>query len=235
MMTLPSLEEKPVFVQRLFNRIATRYDALNNIISLGMHWGWKRHAVACLQLTHDQHGLDVCTGTGDLLGLMRPYVGEAGQVTGLDFSEQMLAVAKDRYNNVSNISLVQGDAMHLPFADDQFHASIISFGLRNVADIRQTIAEMIRCTHAGGRIINLDTAPITSLPCFSWYFKHVMPRFGELLAGDKEAYQYLQASTEAFESPESLKALFEDLGLLDVRIERLGFGSVAMIVGKKAI
>ena len=234
-MTLPSLEEKPVFVQRLFNRIATRYDALNNIISLGMHWGWKRHAVACLQLTHDQHGLDVCTGTGDLLGLMLPYVGAFGEVTGLDFSEKMLAVAKDRYNNVSNLTLVQGDAMHLPFADDSFRASIISFGLRNVADIRQTIAEMIRCTKAGGRIINLDTAPITSLPCFSWYFKHVMPRFGELLAGDKEAYQYLQASTEAFESPEGLKALFEDLGLVDVRIERLGFGSVAMIVGTKAL
>jgi len=234
-MTLPRLEEKPVFVQRLFNRIATRYDALNNIISFGMHWGWKRHAVASLQLKNAEHGLDVCTGTGDLLGLMLPNVGEAGQVTGLDFSEQMLAVAKDRYKNASNVTLVQGDAMHLPFANDTFHASIISFGLRNVADIRQTIAEMMRCTQVGGRVINLDTAPITSLPCFSWYFKHVMPRFGELLAGDKEAYQYLQASTEAFESPERLKAVFESLGLVDVRIERLGFGSVAMIVGVKAL
>jgi demethylmenaquinone methyltransferase/2-methoxy-6-polyprenyl-1,4-benzoquinol methylase len=234
-MTLPSLEEKPIFVQQLFNRIAKRYDVLNNIISLGLHWGWKRHAVASLHLQQGQHALDVCTGTGDLLGLILPYVGEVGQVTGLDFSEEMLSVAKKRYHDTSNLTLVQGDAMHLPFANDAFNASIISFGLRNVADIRQTIAEMIRCTKTGGRLINLDTAPLSHFPGFAWYFKHVMPRFGEMLAGDKEAYQYLQASTEAFESPEGLKALFEDLGLVDVRIERLGLGSVAMIVGTKAL
>ncbi len=230
---LPHLDEKPAFVQRLFNRIAKRYDALNNIISLGMHWSWKRYAVNALNLKPSYHALDVCTGTGDLIGLMRPLVGELGQVTGLDFSPEMLAVAQNRFQGDERIHLVQGDAMNLPFEDERFEASIISFGLRNVANAKQTLQEMRRCTKVGGMIVNLDTAPIASVPCFSWYFKWIMPRFGEWFAGDKEAYQYLQASTAQFESPESLVALFEEIGLVDVRSVRFGLGSVACIVGKK--
>ncbi|XVJ51762.1 MAG: bifunctional demethylmenaquinone methyltransferase/2-methoxy-6-polyprenyl-1,4-benzoquinol methylase UbiE [Vampirovibrio sp.] len=232
-MPLPSLEEKPVFVQSLFNRIAPRYDLLNNIISLGMHWLWKNKAVDALKLKAGQHALDVCTGTGDLLGLLLKEVGERGAVTGLDFSEAMLAVAKERYPHTPNLQVLQGDAMNLPFQANTFQASIISFGLRNVADIRQTLAEMIRCTASGGVVLNLDTVPITRFPFFAWYFKEVMPRLGQYLGGDKEAYDYLQASTEAFMTPEALKETFEALGLVEVQIQRLGLGSVAMIIGRK--
>jgi demethylmenaquinone methyltransferase / 2-methoxy-6-polyprenyl-1,4-benzoquinol methylase len=234
-MTLPTLDEKPRFVQGLFNRIAGRYDTLNNVISLGMHWGWKRKAVAALQLKQGQHALDVCTGTGDLLGLLVQHVGGTGQVTGLDFSYEMLNVARKRYAGHSAIHLVQGDAMALPFEDASFHGSIVSFGLRNVADVQDAIQELVRCTQTGGWVVNLDTAPIAQLPGFSLYFKYIMPRFGQLLAGDKQAYQYLQASTEAFLTPEQLAQCFELAGLRNVSIQRIGFGSVAMIQGQKPL
>jgi demethylmenaquinone methyltransferase / 2-methoxy-6-polyprenyl-1,4-benzoquinol methylase len=110
---------------------------------------------------------------------------------------------------------------------------VIAFGLRNVANIQTTISELVRCTRPGGRVVNLDTAPIAQLPGFSLYFKYVMPRFGQWLAGDKQAYQYLQASTEAFLSPEALCQCFEQAGLVNVAIERVGFGSAAIIVGTK--
>jgi demethylmenaquinone methyltransferase/2-methoxy-6-polyprenyl-1,4-benzoquinol methylase len=198
-----------------------------------MHWSWKRYAVHALQLKPSHHVLDVCTGTGDLITLIRPLVGESGQVTGLDFSREMLAVAHNRFQGDDRIQLVQGDAMNLPFEANAFDASIISFGLRNVADVKQTLQEMYRCTKSGGMVVNLDTAPIASVPCFSWYFKWIMPRFGEWFAGDKEAYQYLQASTAQFESPESLVSLFQEIGLVEVRSVRFGLGSVACIIGKK--
>jgi demethylmenaquinone methyltransferase / 2-methoxy-6-polyprenyl-1,4-benzoquinol methylase len=232
-MALPSIEDKPQFVQHLFNRIAGRYDTLNNVISLGMHWGWKRQAVAALQLQQGQHALDVCTGTGDLLGILHKAVGDEGQVTGLDFSHEMLNVARKRYAQHPNTHLVQGDAMVLPFDEATFHGAVVAFGLRNVADVQTAIGELARCTKPGGWVVNLDTAPVAKLPGFSLYFKYIMPRFGQLLAGDKQAYQYLQASTEAFLTPEQLVDCFESAGLTQVSIQRVGFGSAAIIRGQK--
>jgi len=229
--TLPSIHDKPVYVQGMFNRIAGRYDLMNNVISMGMHWGWKRQAVEAMNLYKGDHALDVCSGTGDLLSLIQNHTTQNGQVTALDFSEEMLGVAQDRYADATDINFIQGDAMALPFEANQFHASVVAFGLRNVANIDTAVGEMVRVTRPRGRVVNLDTAPIAQLPGFKAYFKYVMPRIGQVLAGDEEAYKYLQASTENFVSPEEMKGIFEGQGLINVTIQRVGFGSAAIVFG----
>ena len=235
---IPEGVKKADFVQRLFNTIAKRYDLLNDCISFGMHRHWKQQAVNRLQLEAGQTALDVCTGTGDLLALLLKAVGNNGQVTGLDFSEEMLAVAHKRYTvhlqvEASNLTLVQGDAMALPFADNSFDAGIVSFGLRNVTTIETAVAELVRVVKPGGVVLNLDTCPQVLLPGFDIYFSKVMPFIGRLLAGNQSAYQYLQASSKNFLTPERLQQVFQQCGLEAVTVNRTGFGSVAMVYGKK--
>ena len=166
-------------------------------------------------------------------------VGTTGKVTGLDFSEAMLHVAHQRYatalqQNIPTLTLIQGDAMALPFADNTFHAGIVSFGLRNVTTIETAVAELVRVVKPGGVILNLDTCPQVLLPGFDLYFSHIMPFFGKLLAGNQSAYQYLQASSKNFLTPESLQDIFQHCGLKTVKVKRTGFGSVAMVYGTKS-
>jgi demethylmenaquinone methyltransferase/2-methoxy-6-polyprenyl-1,4-benzoquinol methylase len=235
---IPEGVKKADFVQSLFNAIAKRYDLLNDCISFGMHRNWKKEAVSRLHLQTGDAVLDVCTGTGDLLALLMKSVGTTGRVTGLDFSEAMLRVAHQRYaaalqQNAPTLNLIQGDAMALPFADNTFHAGIVSFGLRNVTTIETAVAELVRVVKPSGIILNLDTCPQVVLPGFDLYFSHIMPFFGKLLAGNQSAYQYLQASSKNFLTPESLQDIFQHCGLETVKVKRMGFGSVAMVYGIK--
>jgi demethylmenaquinone methyltransferase/2-methoxy-6-polyprenyl-1,4-benzoquinol methylase len=235
---IPEGIKKADFVHALFNAIAKRYDLLNDCISFGMHRKWKQEAVSRLNLQAGDAALDVCTGTGDLLSLLLKTVGTTGSVTGLDFSEEMLAVAQQRYASFVQaknpaLTLVQGDAMALPFADNTFNAGIVSFGLRNVTMVETAVAELVRVVKPGGIVLNLDTCPQVLLPGFDIYFSKVMPFFGKLLAGNQSAYQYLQASSKNFLTPEALQHLFTQCGLETVTVKRTGFGSVAMVYGIK--
>ena len=227
-------ETKGAFVQALFDRIAGRYDLLNDVISFGLHRLWKRQAVRSLQLKPGQTALDVCTGTGHLLGYLSKAVGPSGSVSGLDFSPEMLSVARSRYHSTSNISLTQGDAEHLPYEDAQFDGAVVAFGLRNVTDIDQALHEMKRVVKPGSWVVNLDTNPKPKIPGFWLYFKYIMPIFGKLLSGDKAAYDYLQGSTEQFDSPEQLAQRFERLGFINVEARLIHFGSAALVMGQKA-
>lgn len=228
----------PVTIQQMFNRIAKTYDVLNDCISFGMHRLWKRRACQQLQLKPGDHVLDVCTGTGDLIGYLLPLVGKTGAVTGLDFSEEMLNVARERFpeNTSNNIHLQQGDALALPFEDNTFDGAMISFGLRNVTDIPGAIREMTRVVKPSGWVVNLDTCPQPKLPGYWLYFKHIMPRIGKLICQDKgaeSAYSYLSASTQNFLSPDELKTVFESAGLHPVSSQTLMFQSVSLQAGQK--
>jgi demethylmenaquinone methyltransferase/2-methoxy-6-polyprenyl-1,4-benzoquinol methylase len=227
-----SFQDKAVFVENLFDRIAPSYDQLNDFISFGMHRAWKDKACQKLNLKPGSRVLDVCTGTGDLIHNLRSAVGSSGQVTGLDFSKEMLVVAKERFSRFSNINLVQGDALNLPFEDAQFDGAVVAFGLRNVTDISLAIQEMVRVVKPGGWVVNLDTNPEVKFPGFKWYFRHVMPRMGQLFAKDKQSYQYLFQSTESFLPPEKLAVLFEQAGMSQVSTLPVGFGSAAIIAGQ---
>jgi demethylmenaquinone methyltransferase / 2-methoxy-6-polyprenyl-1,4-benzoquinol methylase len=229
------MAEKAHIVQTLFDGLATHYDPLNQVISLGMHWGWKKKAIQALRLQPGQHALDVCTGTGDNLGLLVNAVGPQGQVEGLDFSANMLAIAQKRYATVPNVHVQQGDALALPYADNTFHAALITFGLRNVVDREQCLSDMQRVIKPGGWVVNLDTTPDPWLPGFNWYFQNIMPKLGKLFADNEDAYRYLATSTTGFISPKGIIALFEKIGLQSVYGKRMALGSVAMVAGQKPL
>ncbi len=220
-------------VAGMFNRIAKRYDVLNDCISMGMHRGWKRAAVKALNLQPGTQVLDVATGTGDLVQYLLPTVGPNGHVTGVDISEEMLNVARQRFGQHTNTSFILGSAMALPLVDNTMDGAIISFGLRNVDNVPQVLAELARVVKPGGTIVSLDTAPDPWLPGFWWYFNLVMPTVGKLISGDNAAYKYLAQSTKAFVTPKQLQAMFADAGLTNVAAKRLAFGSVAVIAGQK--
>jgi demethylmenaquinone methyltransferase/2-methoxy-6-polyprenyl-1,4-benzoquinol methylase len=225
--------EKATQVRQMFNRIAGTYDTLNDCISLGFHKQWKR--AACRELNLPQGGsvLDLCTGTGDLVGYLQPLVGHQGQIEGLDFSENMLAIARQRYHGQSNVNFTQGDALALPYPDNTFDGAIISFGLRNVTNIPKALAEMHRVIKPGGWMVNLDTCPTPAIPGMNFYFSRIMPLIGGTLAKDPQAYQYLSESTRHFLTPAQLKAAFEAAGCIKVSSQTLMLGSVSLQAGQK--
>lgn len=219
-------------VSAMFDRIATTYDLLNDCISLGMHRGWKKAAVKALHLSPGNKVLDVCTGTGDLVRYIQPQVGQAGRVVGIDFSPEMLDVAKRRFSEQPNTQFVLGSALELPFKDKTFDGAVISFGLRNVDNIELVISEMARVVKPGGWVVNVDTSPKPWLPGFWWYFSKIMPIVGGLFSQDKEAYTYLFESTRDFLTPEQLKQVFEQQGLVNISLKGMAFGSVSCQAGQ---
>jgi demethylmenaquinone methyltransferase/2-methoxy-6-polyprenyl-1,4-benzoquinol methylase len=222
-------------VQRMFDRLAPRYDLLNDAISLGMHRRWKVLACRSLQLRPGAQVLDVCTGTGDLVGYVLPLVGETGSVDGLDFSADMLARARQRFRDTPNVRFTQGDALNLPYPDNTFDGALIGFGLRNVTDIPRALAEMHRVLKPGGRMVNLDTCPVPHWSLLRLYFSSVVPRLGRLLAGDEAAYRYLSESTHHFLTPDELKAAFEAAGCVEVESQTLLLGLASLQVGRKRV
>lgn len=228
-------ENREADVAAMFNRIAATYDRLNDCISLGMHRGWKARAIQHLHLQPGHHVLDVATGTGDLAQRILTKVGANGHVTGVDISDDMLAVARHRLRNNTNVSFELGSAMALPYGDNTFDSAIISFGLRNVDNTQQVITEMARVVEPGGWVVNLDTAPDPWLPGFWWYFSLVMPTVGRLISGDTAAYKYLCESTRAFATPAELANQFQHAGLANIITQRLAFGSTAIIAGQKPL
>jgi len=226
--------DKAKQVQQMFNGIAGSYDLLNAWISMGFHQHWKRKACRMLNLKPGDRVLDVCTGTGDLIQTLLQQVESDGRVDGLDFSENMLAIACRRYAGMPNVVLQQGDALALPYADNTFDGAIISFGLRNVADIPRALAEMHRVIRPGGWLVNLDTTPSPSLPGFRFYFSHVMPWIGGLFSRNKAAYRYLAQSTQQFLTPQQMTHLLIRQGCIHTRVISLMMGAVSIQAGQKA-
>ena len=238
---LPSQEDKADYVHRQFERIAKRYDLTNDAISMGMHRLWKQKAVDALQCKSNGSYLDVCCGTGDLALTIGARLGERGKITGVDFSQNMLNVAQERGRRAHRDGKVaceidwrQGDAQDLPFAENSFDGAIISFGLRNLTDLKAGIYQMKRVVRSGGKVINLDlghpTMPVFT-PFFKLYFSQVVPLIGQILQGDRQAYTYLPESLNTYPNEATLKLYFEEVGLQDVQWLPLSLGSVAMHVG----
>ncbi len=226
--------EKADQVQRMFDRIAGRYDVLNDWISMGFHRQWKQKACERLHLEKGMAVLDVCTGTGDLVQYLNERVGSNGHVEGLDFSANMLAQARLRYVEASHITFTQGDALNLPYPDNSFDGVVISFGLRNVTDIPRALREMYRVIKPGGWMVNLDTSPKPKLPGMRFYFSKIMPLMGHLLGKDEQAYRYLSESTRHFLTPDELLEVFSGAGCVNVSSDTLMLGSVSLQAGQKA-
>lgn len=176
-------------VHTVFQNISQKYDRLNNIISFEQHKVWRKHVMSTMNVQKGSKALDVCCGTADWTIALSEAVGSKGQVTGLDFSENMLEVGKQKTASLENIQLVHGDAMNLPFDDNSFDYVTIGFGLRNVPDYLSALKEMHRVLKPGGMVVCLETSQPT-LPLFkqiySLYFKFVMPIFGKMFAKSKK-------------------------------------------------
>ena len=237
---LPTQEEKAQYVLSQFDRIARGYDLANDCISMGMHRIWKAKAVNTLLAGDSGNYLDVCCGTGDLALSIAGRL-KSGKVTGLDFSGNMLEVARSRETRyrsskglAAQLDWVKGDALDLPFADGSFDGAIVSFGLRNVSDYQRAIDEMARVVRPGGKVLNLDLGKPEGLifpPLFAFYFGHIVPIIGQLLQNDRKAYTYLPESKRNYPDPEGISELFRKAGLVQVKHHKLASGSVALTSG----
>jgi demethylmenaquinone methyltransferase/2-methoxy-6-polyprenyl-1,4-benzoquinol methylase len=212
----------PAEVRGMFDRIAPIYDAMNRVMTAGLDGRWRKLAVREVVWPGDRV-LDACCGTGD-------FAVEAerrgGRVTGLDFSEKMLERARKKSGA---IEWVQGDAMAMPFADGEFDAVTVGFGVRNLEDLGRGFAELARVLRPGGKIAVLEiTRPRGLLrPFFRLWFDVLVPFAGRVLPGGK-AYTYLPASVRRFPGPDDLSAQMDAAGFGDVRYRLLGGGSVAL-------
>jgi demethylmenaquinone methyltransferase/2-methoxy-6-polyprenyl-1,4-benzoquinol methylase len=230
--------DKATRVQAMFARIAPRYDLMNALMTGGRDRAWRRVAARLTATPAGSLALDLATGTGDLaLALLRET--RVRGVVGVDFVEDMLRLgrAKLAARGERRVRLLAGDALALPFADGSFGCVASAFLLRNLADLRAGLAEMRRVTAPGGSVVALEITQPT-LPgwrqAFRLYFHRVVPAVGALIAGNREAYTYLPQSVDRFVTPAELARLMEAAGLRDVRVRRVGLGTVTIHVGRVA-
>lgn len=221
----------------MFDRIASRYDLLNHLLSAGIDRRWRRACVDFLELAAPARVLDVCTGTADLL---IEFLGRdpRHRGVGVDFSGEMLArgALKLRARGLqSRAALASGDAERLPFADGLFDGVLIGFGIRNVADPAAALAEMRRVLRRGGRLVVLEFSMPAGIMggLYRLYFDGLLPRLGRLISRDRSAYSYLPASVLRFSVPEDFAELMRACGFSAVRHEPLTWGIARLYRGEK--
>lgn len=223
-------------VHEVFQNISGKYDRLNNIISFEQHKVWRKKVMKEMNVQAGTIALDVCCGTADWTIALSQAVGPEGEVTGLDFSENMLKVGEEKTAHMDNIRLVQGDAMALPFDDNTFDYVTIGFGLRNIPDYSKALSEMYRVLKPGGMVVCLETSQPT-MPVFKQgyrlYFKFVMPIFGKIFAKSKQEYEWLQQSAFDFPDRETLKKMFEGVNFENVKVRSFTSGVAAMHLAYK--
>jgi demethylmenaquinone methyltransferase/2-methoxy-6-polyprenyl-1,4-benzoquinol methylase len=222
--TLPEAQ-----VRAMFDRIARVYDPMNSVMTAGMHHRWRERAADLTAVGPGSRALDVATGTGDLaLELER----RGAAVVGLDFSGAMLELAREK---APTIEWEQGNALELPYSDEQFDAVSVGFGARNFSDLDRGLGEMARVTKQGGRVVILEITTPRRPPLslfFSLWFDRMVPALGRL-AGDSDAYAYLPSSVRRFPGPEQLAERMAAAGLEDVRWLLTAGGIIAIHVGTR--
>ena len=228
--------DKARFVSAMFSRIAGRYDLMNGLMTFGMHHAWRRVAARQTIAAPEGPALDLATGTGDL-ALDLCQIHHQRVIVGADFALGMLRVAREklaRADRRGQVRLAAADALHLPFRDRTFACVTSAFLLRNLADLELGLREMKRVTRPGGRVVALEITQPT-LPGFTVlfrvYFHRLVPRVGQLVGGDREAYTYLPQSVDRFLAPAELERLMEAVGLRSVTHRRIGMGTVTIHAG----
>jgi demethylmenaquinone methyltransferase/2-methoxy-6-polyprenyl-1,4-benzoquinol methylase len=222
-------------VNRMFDRVAGRYDALNSVMTAGMHHRWRQRAAERTGLGPGDSALDVCCGTGDLALELSRRVAPAGRVVGCDFSEPMLDLAREKAaeRGVAGVRFEWADALELPYDAARFDAVTVGFGVRNLADLDRGLREMARVLKPGGRLAILEITQPTRPPLsifYSLWFDRLVPLLGAF-SGDPDAYAYLPESVRSFPSPRGLAEKMELAGLERIRCTVLAGGIIAIHSG----
>ncbi len=222
--------EKAAAVMRHFDRVAPRYDFMNNLLSFGIQMIWKRVAVRCIRLCPGDRVLDVCGGTADLALLASQRTGAAGRTVVCDLNRAMMGGGTAKVKRAGldgHIVFVQGDAERLPFADGQFDAAMVGFGIRNLTHLKRGFAEMLRVLRPGGTLMCLEFSKPANPVFRRLYDFHsfvIMPLLGQLLVGNREGYACLPETIRLFPLPEELSAILAQIGFTNVRCRRLTNG-----------
>lgn len=224
---------KAGLVRGVFDSVASRYDLMNDVLSFGVHRLWKRYTISMCGLRPGMQVLDIAGGTGDLALAEQKAVGDKGSVILADINAAMLEVGRDRLldKGEARIQLAQCNAETLPFADNSFDVITIAFGLRNVTDKDKALASMQRCLKPGGRLCVLEFSKPVLEPlqqAYDLYSFKLLPWLGQIIAQDRESYQYLAESIRKHPDQETLKQMMFDAGLDRVDYYNLSGGIVAL-------
>lgn len=213
-------------IQKMFASISKKYDLLNDVLSFGIHKLWRKKSVKLAQPQSDSYVLDIACGTGDFAFEFERF---SKKIIGLDFCEEMLEIARQKaIKRNSSVQFIQGDALKLPFDNDQFDIVSIGFGIRNVDDVSKSIQEIHRVLKKGGRAVILEFGkpknPLMRI-LYGFYSNYIMPLIGKLLANSKEAYTYLPVTANKFPCREDfLKIVEKAASFSKVKYYSLNFG-----------
>ena len=229
-------KEKARKVGEVFHSVARKYDLMNDVMSAGMHRGWKRFAVEVSGVREGDRVLDIAGGSGDLSKLFARKVGETGEVILTDINASMLSVGRDRMIDAGlAVPTMLCDAEQLPFPDRHFDCVMVAFGLRNMTHKDRALAEMQRVLKIGGRLLVLEFSQIWKplAPIYDAYSFKLLPRMGKLFAKDADSYQYLAESIRMQPDQETLKQMMHDAGFDKVDYYNMAAGAVALHKGWK--
>jgi demethylmenaquinone methyltransferase/2-methoxy-6-polyprenyl-1,4-benzoquinol methylase len=219
----------------MFDRVASNYDALNSVMTAGLHHRWRERAAGRAELKPGDSALDVCCGTGDLALELSSRVAPGGHVVGCDFSEPMLDLAREKAasRQAQGVRFEWADALQMPYDGERFDAVTVGFGVRNLADLDRGLREMARVLKPGGRLVILEITQPTRPPLSTFYslwFDRIVPLFGAF-SGDSEAYSYLPESVRSFPSPRALAEKIDRAGFERIRYTVLAGGIIAIHSG----
>jgi demethylmenaquinone methyltransferase/2-methoxy-6-polyprenyl-1,4-benzoquinol methylase len=228
--------EKARHVRGVFDSVASRYDVMNDLMSLGLHRAWKAYTVMVADVREGQQVLDIAGGTGDLAMAFAKKAGPSGRVVHTDINETMLRTGRDRLVDSGLVlPTMVCDAERLPFASGSFNLVSVAFGLRNMTRKDVALKEMHRALRPGGKLLVLEFSRVAKPleKIYDWYSFQVLPRLGRLVAGDADSYRYLAESIRMHPDQAALKTLMQECGFGHVDYHNLSGGVVALHVGIK--
>jgi demethylmenaquinone methyltransferase / 2-methoxy-6-polyprenyl-1,4-benzoquinol methylase len=224
-------------VAEMFNNIAPKYDFLNQLLSLGIHKGWRKKAIRMLAVEKPRTILDIATGTGDFaIEAMKIH---PEKIVGVDISDGMLKLGVEKIRKLGlsdKITLQKGDSENLLFSDQSFDAVTVGFGVRNFEDLDKGIADIYRVLNMKGTLVVLEfskpkTFPVKQL--YKFYSKYITPTVGRLFSKDTSAYSYLPESVNAFPDGEDFLNVLKKAGFINTRAETVAFGIATIYFAKK--
>jgi demethylmenaquinone methyltransferase / 2-methoxy-6-polyprenyl-1,4-benzoquinol methylase len=227
---------KATRVRGVFDSVASRYDLMNDLMSMGLHRAWKAFTVMVADVHPGHHVLDIAGGTGDLALAFAKKVGKTGKVVLSDINEAMLREGRDRlFDAGAPVPTLVCDAEKIPFADASFDRVSVAFGLRNMTHKDIALQEMCRVLKPGGKLLVLEFSKVAAPleKAYDWYSFNVLPQLGKLVAGDADSYRYLAESIRMHPGQAELKTMMHSAGFGHVDLHNLTGGIVALHVGIK--